>query len=107
VLVPVEGRLVSGVLVLDVAVAGVLVAVLVAKVSTMDGRPERSLFNTVSPNEVRKYKAAVPTVSLLKKVAAPCPPKMVWEDPPKAAPISAPFPVCNKTTPIKTRQIRT
>jgi hypothetical protein len=36
--------------------------------------------------------AAATTVTLLKKVAAPLLPKRVWLEPPKAAPISAPFP---------------
>jgi len=37
--------------------------------------------------------AAATVVSLVRKVAAPLLPKMVWLDPPKAAPILAPFPV--------------
>jgi hypothetical protein len=44
---------------------------------------------------------AMPVVSLLKKFPAPLLPKIVELEPPKTAPTSAPFPVCNKTTSIK------
>jgi len=58
-------------------------------------------------SEVTKKRTAAPTVTLLKKVAAPRPPKTVWLDPPKAAPMSAPFPDCNRTAPTITRQLTT
>src|SRR5574337_961132 len=45
---------------------------------------------------------AATKVSLLKKVAAPRPPKTVWlEPPPKAAPMSAPLPLWRSTTTIR------
>jgi hypothetical protein len=53
---------------------------------------ERSRDRIDKLKEVIMKSAAAPTVSLLRKVAAPRPPKRVWLDPPKAAPISAPFP---------------
>ena len=41
---------------------------------------------------------AATVVALLKNVDAPVLPKRVWLDPPpKAAPMSAPFPVCKRT----------
>lgn len=51
--------------------------------------------------EVNKKMIATTVVSLLKKVAAPRDPKTVWEAPPKAAPISAPFPAWSRITMIK------
>jgi hypothetical protein len=45
---------------------------------------------------------ATPVVILVKKPAGPADPKRVWlEPPPKAAPISAPFPVWSNTIRIK------
>ena len=45
---------------------------------------------------------AAPVVALLKKVEAPVLPNSVWlPPPPKAAPISAPFPVWSKTIMIR------
>jgi len=69
--------------------------------------PSRSRVRMDNPNDVKKKRAAAPTVTLLKKVAAPRLPKTVWLDPPKAAPMSAPFPDWSKTTPIMTRQFKT
>ncbi len=43
-------------------------------------------------------------VSLLRKVEAPLLPKIVWLEPPNAAPISAPLPLWSKTMEIKKRQ---
>jgi hypothetical protein len=47
---------------------------------------------------------AVPTVTLLRKVPGPRLPKTVWDDPPKEAPISAPFPACSKMEAIIRKQ---
>jgi hypothetical protein len=47
----------------------------------------------VSKSEVTIKSTAATVVSLLRNVAAPLLPKSVWLDPPKAAPISAPFPL--------------
>jgi hypothetical protein len=55
---------------------------------------------------VSRKTAAEATVTLLKKVAAPLLPKRVWLDPPKAAPISAPFPDWSRITPIMMKQAR-
>ena len=44
---------------------------------------------------------AIPVVRRVKKLPAPLLPKIVELDPPKTAPTSAPFPVCNSTTSIK------
>jgi hypothetical protein len=49
--------------------------------------------------------AAATVVNFVRKVAAPPLPNTVWLDPPKAAPILAPFPVCKRT--IKIRAIQT
>jgi hypothetical protein len=43
---------------------------------------------------------AIPVVSLVRKLPAPLLPKIVELEPPNTAPISAPLPVCNKTTKI-------
>jgi hypothetical protein len=46
---------------------------------------------------------ATADVNLLKKVAAPRPPKTVWlEPPPKVAPMSAPLPLWRSTTVTRT-----
>ncbi len=45
-----------------------------------------------SDSEVSMKIVAVTAVSLPRNVLAPRAPKTVWLDPPKAAPISAPFP---------------
>ena len=47
---------------------------------------------------------AEPVVSLLRNVDAPLLPKIVWLEPPNAAPISAPLPPCSNTIAIKKRQ---
>jgi hypothetical protein len=55
--------------------------------------------------EVIMKTIAAAVVALLKKVDAPVLPKRVWlAPPPKAAPISAPLPVCNNTIMIKAIQ---
>jgi hypothetical protein len=43
---------------------------------------------------------AAAVVILVKKEDAPAPPKTVWLEPPKAAPISAPLPFCKRTISI-------
>ncbi len=58
----------------------------------------------VSPNDVTMNKTATAAVNLARKGAAPAEPKTVWLEPPKAAPIPAPLPCCNRTTQIKARQ---
>ena len=71
-----------------------------------------SLFTTEPPlavamakeSEVSIKTTAAIVVSLLKKVAAPRAPKSVWLDPPKAAPSSAPFPLCTRTMKIRKKQ---
>ncbi|OGL47480.1 MAG: hypothetical protein A2149_03345 [Candidatus Schekmanbacteria bacterium RBG_16_38_11] len=50
---------------------------------------------------------AATVVSLPKKDVGPAEPKRVWLAPPKAAPISAPLPVCNRTIKIKMTHINT
>jgi hypothetical protein len=57
------------------------------------------------PREVNIKITAVATVILLRKGVAPVLPKTVWLEPPKAAPMLAPFPFCNST--IMTRAIQT
>src|SRR5438105_10772390 len=49
---------------------------------------------------------AATAVSLLRKVPAPREPKTVWLEPPKAAPISAPLPDCNRMTPTMIKATR-
>jgi hypothetical protein len=44
---------------------------------------------------------AIPVVSLVRKFPAPLLPKIVELDPPNTAPISAPLPVCSRTTKIR------
>jgi hypothetical protein len=41
---------------------------------------------------------AVPVVSFVIRLPAPLEPKSVWLPPPKTAPMSAPLPVCSRTT---------
>jgi hypothetical protein len=56
------------------------------------------------PKDVSIKITAAIVVSLLKKVDAPAPPNRVWlAPPPKAAPISAPLPVCRSTINIKAK----
>lgn len=62
--------------------------------------------NCASQIEVTRNDIATTAVNLLKNVVAPLPPNTVCEAPPKAAPISAPFPACNRMTIIKNRQIK-
>jgi hypothetical protein len=49
------------------------------------------------PSEVNIKITAVATVILLRKGVAPLLPKTVWLEPPKAAPMLAPFPFCSRT----------
>jgi hypothetical protein len=49
------------------------------------------------PSDVNIKITAVATVILLKKGVAPVLPNTVWLEPPKAAPMLAPFPFCNRT----------
>lgn len=67
----------------------------------------RSLARMASDNEVNMNTKAVITVNLLKKFAGPRLPNTVWLEPPKAAPISAPFPDCSRIAPIMSRQTMT
>jgi hypothetical protein len=57
------------------------------------------------PREVNIKITAAATVILLKKEVAPVLPKTVWLEPPKAAPMLAPFPFCKST--IMTSAIQT
>ena len=57
--------------------------------------------------EVTMKTTATTVVILPKKVVAPELPKIVWLDPPKAAPMLAPFPVWSKTIRISPMQTRT
>ena len=57
------------------------------------------------PKEVIMKMIAAIVVALLKNVEAPVLPKSVWlEPPPKAAPMSAPLPVCKSTIKISAIQ---
>ena len=56
--------------------------------------------------EVIIKRIAATVVILVRKVAAPGLPKMVWLAPPKAAPIEAPFPACRSTMRIRATQTR-
>jgi hypothetical protein len=47
---------------------------------------------------------AMPVVIFPRKLAGPLLPKTVWLDPPKAAPMLAPFPACRRMTRIRTTQ---
>ena len=67
----------------------------------------RSFARMARDNEVNINTKAVITVNLLKKFAGPRLPNTVWLEPPKAAPISAPFPDCSKIAPIMSRQTMT
>jgi hypothetical protein len=53
-----------------------------------------------------KTMAAI-VVILLKKVAAPLLPKIVWLEPPNAAPSSAPLPPWRRTIDIRKKQTMT
>jgi hypothetical protein len=65
-----------------------------------DGNPE----TYASVNEVSMKITAAPVVILLRNDVPPPAPKTDWLPLlPKDAPISAPFPDCNSTTPIKNR----
>ena len=54
--------------------------------------------------EVNIKRTATPVVIFPRKLAGPLLPKTVWLDPPKAAPILAPFPACSRMTRIRTKQ---
>jgi hypothetical protein len=51
--------------------------------------------------------AAAAMVAFANGPAAPRGPNTVLDDPPKAAPISAPLPACNSTVNISTKQTET
>ncbi len=48
-------------------------------------------------SEVTMKMMAAPVVIFVRNGAGPAPPKIVWDAPPNAAPISAPLPVCSNT----------
>jgi len=54
--------------------------------------------------EVNIKITATTVVSFVRKGVAPLLPKMVWLDPPKAAPMLAPLPVCKRTIIIRAKQ---
>ncbi len=54
--------------------------------------------------EVNINRTATTVVNLVRKPIAPELPKIVWLAPPKAAPISAPFPACKRTIRISAKQ---
>jgi hypothetical protein len=58
------------------------------------------------PREVSINTTATTVVTLWRKVVAPALPKTVWLDPPKAAPIPAPFPFWRSTIKIKATHIQ-
>jgi len=62
---------------------------------------------TARVKDVSMKITAATVVILLRNEAAPRLPNRVWLDPPKAAPISAPFPLWSRTTAIKKKQTRT
>ena len=67
--------------------------------------PGRWLEKYASPIEVIMKTTATAVVILVRKPPGPAEPKTVWlEPPPKAAPISAPFPVCRRTMTINRKQ---
>ena len=67
--------------------------------------PVRWLDRYASPSDVTMKIMAAAVVALLRKVEAPVLPNRVWlEPPPKAAPMSAPFPVWSKTIMIRAIQ---
>ena len=57
-------------------------------------------------SDVNMKIVAATAVILLRKVPAPRDPKTVWLEPPKAAPISAPFPDCSRMTPTMMKATR-
>src|SRR5208337_298050 len=66
---------------------------------------DECLFATMdNTRDVSINTIAEPVVSLLRNVEAPLLPKIVWLEPPNAAPISAPLPPCSKTMEIKKMQ---
>jgi hypothetical protein len=84
---------------------GAVVAVGIARLSTTEVRLLFSI--SVRPTEVAKKIAAKIEVRRVKKFAPPELPKIVWEDPPRLAEISAPFPLWSRTIVIKRRQVMT
>jgi len=58
----------------------------------------------VRAREVTMNKTAATAVNLAKNGVAPELPKKVWLDPPKAAPMPAPRPVCKSTMQIRAKQ---
>jgi hypothetical protein len=68
----------------------------------------RRLEKYAKVKDVSMKTIAAPVVILLKNEEAPVLPKIVWLlPPPNAAPISAPLPVCNRTTNIRAMQTTT
>lgn len=61
----------------------------------------------VNKREVTMKTTALAVVSLFRNVEAPLLPKRVWLDPPKAAPMSAPFPLWSNTMKIRKRHTST
>jgi hypothetical protein len=82
-------------------------AVAGGRVSTIEEATERWFERIESPNDVSMKSVAAAIVILLRNVAAPRLPKMVWLDPPNAAPISAPFPAWRRITPIMMKHTNT
>src|SRR5262249_1718394 len=58
----------------------------------------------VKKSDVNMKIAAVHVVRRVSRLPAPLEPKIVWLEPPKTAPMSAPFPVCSRTTTIRKKQ---
>jgi hypothetical protein len=56
------------------------------------------------PRDVSMKTMATSVVIFPRKVVGPALPKIVWLDPPNAAPIEAPLPACRRTTTIKITQ---
>lgn len=66
----------------------------------------RLFWMAASETDVTKKRSAAPVVIFDKNVAAPRAPKRVCELPaPNAAPMSAPFPACNRITITKKMQM--
>jgi hypothetical protein len=62
---------------------------------------------TESTRDVNMNTTAETVVILERNVEAPRAPNAVWDEPPKAAATSAPFPVWRRTTRIRKRQTKT
>jgi hypothetical protein len=73
--------------------------------SFSDVPSDRSFDRMANPNDVTIKTTAQPQVNLLRNVAAPRPPKIVWLDPPNVAPISAPLPDWSKIAPTMRKAV--